>query len=310
MRKELLIFILILTFKFSSGQQFTDLYGDYLGQTPPGDTPAVFLPGIISTSNLEHSAAIFSSDGDEVYWSSMEFPISQNKAKLLRMSRINNRWTRPEILIPFGDKVICGNPFLSIDDKRLYFDAESDTTSKNVDIWFIEKQDNGWSKPQNLSPVINTAEIQAQASLNSEGTVYYLNAKGNNGPFFILRSKYKNGNYLQPDSLPESINSPSMDWTPYIARDDSYLIFSSTRGGGYGSGDLYISYHDFDDDTWTEPVNMGGLINSGTMERLPYVSPDGMYLFFTRWTEENDQDVFWVSAKIIDRLKGKSNTRK
>jgi hypothetical protein len=29
--------------------EFTDLYSDYLGQTPPGDTPMVFAGGIVST---------------------------------------------------------------------------------------------------------------------------------------------------------------------------------------------------------------------------------------------------------------------
>ena len=62
-----LLILLFLCVNLSSGQQFTDLYGDYLGQTPPGDTPAVFAPGIVSTSHLEHSPAIFSNDGNEVY---------------------------------------------------------------------------------------------------------------------------------------------------------------------------------------------------------------------------------------------------
>jgi hypothetical protein len=59
MKKTLIISLLVLVAQFSFGQQFTDLHGDYLGQTPPGDTPVVFAPGIISKNGLEHSAAFF-----------------------------------------------------------------------------------------------------------------------------------------------------------------------------------------------------------------------------------------------------------
>ena len=52
---------------------------------------------------------------------------------------------------------------------------------------------------------------------------------------------------------------------------------------------------------------MGEPINTGAQERLPGVSPDGRYLFFTRWTPDHNQDVFWVSANIINRLRKQEN---
>lgn len=305
MKKRLPV-IIILFFNFSFGQQFTDLCGDYLGQTPPGDTPVVFAPGIVSTSNLEHSPTIFSNDGNEVYWSSHEFPLDKNEAKLWFMKRINNRWTKPVTIHPFGDslQITCGGPFLSFDNKKLYFGADMEGIN-NSDLWFMERQSNKWSKPQKLSSTINTKEIQAQAAYNSDGTVYYLEAKGNYGPFYIFRSRFENGKYHKPEALPSCINSTApQNWTPYIAPDDSYLIFSSSRAGGFGQGDLYISFHKVNTDTWSEPINLGEPINTRAQERLPGISPDGKYLFFTRWTPDQDQDIFWVSAEIIDRLRG------
>jgi hypothetical protein len=47
----------------------TGLTGPYLGQEPPGSIPKLFAPGIISTdADFEHSAAVFSPDGNEVFW--------------------------------------------------------------------------------------------------------------------------------------------------------------------------------------------------------------------------------------------------
>jgi hypothetical protein len=59
---------------------------------------------------------------------------------------------------------------------------------------------------------------------------------------------------------------------------------------------------------------MGEPINTGTEERLPGLSPDGKYLFFTWLTRYNnkdfDHDIFWVSTEIIEKLRGNSNEKK
>jgi Tol biopolymer transport system component len=298
MKNKLLFFLLILIAKSSFGQEFTDLYGDYLGQNPPENTPVVFAPGIISRGSTEHSAAIFSSDGNQVYWVSRQIPVMN----IWYMTRINNRWTKPEILPPFGDSKVCFDPFLSNDGNRLYFA----TGNGNVDIWFIEKQGGGWSKPQGLSSVINTHNGQCQATFTNDETVYFIDYKTINKKWTcdILKSKFRNGNYLPPVTLPACINSQTEDWTPFVAKDESYLVFSS-------GGDLYISFHDNKNDVWSDRINMGDSINTKTQETYPTISPDGKYLFFTRYTNEtNDMDIFWVSAKIIDRLREKSNIEK
>jgi Tol biopolymer transport system component len=300
MKRELLIITLILIVQFSFGQQFTDLYGEYLGQTSPGDTPVVFAPGIISRYSLEHGPAVFSNDGNEVYWAWRDNP--STICHIWYMKRINNRWTKPESFAPFGDTVTHWDPFLSLDGKRLYFSAKK---NGKADIWFVEKLDNRWGKPQNISAVINNdTEDQCQAVLNSKGTVYYNNNS-------IRRSKLIDGNYLPPETLPACIN-PGGD--PYIAPDDSYLLFASARLND--QLDIYISFHDTLTDTWSEPVNLEEPINKNQpsylgIDRFPAISPDGKYLFFTRYNGYgNDMDVFWVSAKIIDRLREKSKKSK
>jgi Tol biopolymer transport system component len=93
------------------------------------------------------------------------------------------------------------------------------------------------------------------------------------------------------------------NWAPFISPDESYLIFCSTRGlSEYDQGDLFISFHKHDG-SWTDPVTLGTTINTNQMERFSTLSPDGKYLFFTRDTEGYDEDVYWVSAKIIDDIK-------
>ena len=62
----------------SPGDVAPDLVGPWLGQAPPGSTPKLFAPGLVSTRHHEHSGAVFSPDGDEVFWT-----VRQALAKLV-----------------------------------------------------------------------------------------------------------------------------------------------------------------------------------------------------------------------------------
>ena len=104
--------------------------------------------------------------------------------------------------------------------------------------------------------------------------------------------------------LTTPINSKYSDYSPFIAPDESYLIFASDyRQGGYGETDLYICYKNIDG-SWTEPINVGADINSTEQEFCPMVTLDEKYFFFISSRNGNYQ-AYWVDAKIIEKLKPK-----
>ena len=59
------------------------------------------------------------------------------------------------------------------------------------------------------------------------------------------------------------------------------------------------------DDTWTKPINLGMTINSKFDETVATVTPDGKYLIFSRRTEGNALNLYWVSAEVIENLRPK-----
>ena len=108
------------------------------------------------------------------------------------------------------------------------------------------------------------------------------------------------GAFLPPVRLDAAVNTNGYEADVFVAPDASYLIFCSTREGGLGRGDLYISFKNANGG-WSKAVNMGPSINTPHYEYCPFVSKDGNYLFYT-----SQQDIYWVSTEIIEVLRAKS----
>ena len=171
------------------------------------------------------------------------------------------------------------------------------------DIWYVKRGKNKWLEPKRMNSIINNERIQALPSVSANNNLYFLNYHENvTHSYGIYKSTFKHNQYSQPVPLPEQINSVYRDWTPFISPEEEYIIFSSHRPNGYGSGDLYISFAD-KYGNWSKPINLGEPINTPSQERFPMVSPDGKVLFFTRSTISNNDDIYWVKSSIIMRLK-------
>jgi Tol biopolymer transport system component len=203
-------------------------------------------------------------------------------------------------------------PAFSPDGRRVYFfaprpgsDAAKDDESA-LDIWVAEKQGDGWSEPKCLNLVVRYPELRYadMPRVTRNGTLYFLgyapDTKSNHG---IYRSELVNSEYAKPELLPRSINLPPfLNWAPFIAPDESYLLFSSNRTGSLDEyGDIYISRRQLDG-SWTDPVSLGEPVNTKMQEVFPGVSPDGKYLFFCRYTPGHKNDVYWVDVASIKAL--------
>lgn len=279
----------------------SNLKGDYFGQTPPGDTPVVFAPDIISIdSTIEHGSPSFSPDGNEVFWQS-NYRQSGKETQIfgVTMKQNGNIWTVPE-----KTKYSSGFVFAP-DGERLYFGSKEEKGH----VCFVKKQGESWSEIKDLGLIERFPDLKFAYNLTiaSNSTIYFLgHAEGFKNNYAIYRTEFINGEYEKPELLPLNINTPGdsiLNWTPYIAPDESYLIFSRRRILPKDDfGNLYISFRQ-PDKSWTDPVSLGESINSNGYERFPKVSPDGKYLFFTRFVSRGNEDVLWVSADIIEKLR-------
>jgi Tol biopolymer transport system component len=290
-----LILMVMFASSWKTQDEFTDLKGDYMGQKPPGMIPEKFLPGIVSTSKSEFNAA-FSPDGNHFVYSISE----AGRETMFYMKRVNDQWTVPRSA-PFVSKKNDCDPYFSHDGQRLYFIStrpkQNEPTSKDWDICYTEREGQGWSEPQNIGPPVNSKHDEYYVSLTKKGTIYFASDRGGGyGSHDIYRSRLAKEGYEKPENLGSAINTKYMEHDPFVAPDESYLVFTSVnRPGGFGSGDMYISYRS-KDGTWTEAKNLGKPFNTSGYDFCPILSPDGKHFFFTQ-----KGDIFWVRIEALLR---------
>jgi Tol biopolymer transport system component len=297
MKTSNIILIVILFAAESITAQTMDSI-NYLNQKPPGKVAEIFAPGIFSTSALEHAAPAFSPDGKTVLWSVMKVPSYQ--LFLLEMNFENGKWSSAHSP-SFSDTTVNEvYPCFSPDGNNLYFSSDRITgpsSPRKNRLWYVNREATGWSEAKVLDTVKNENGIYANSIAGNWSRYLSIGISGN-----------MDWNIFQSDrsgkikALPSHINSKGYEDGPFIAPDESYLIFESDRPTTVqGNLDLYISFRKKNGE-WTEPRNMGATINTNWAERFARVSPDGRYLFFGR-NIGNGFDIYWISAAIIGELK-------
>lgn len=257
----------------------------YLGQKPPKLMPEPFAPGLVTTEGWEYSG-VFSPDMKEFYFlrevegtKEQEFVVYKNE---------EDKWI--ETVISSRQ----GQPFVSPDGKTMHLGRR-----------YRERNDTGeWSEVKSLDEPFKDLLIM-RLTASSKGTYFFDEFKEDlTGD--IRYSRRIDGKHEEPKLLGKNINT-GRSFHPFIAPDESYLLFDSTREGGYGDSDLYISFRQ-QNGSWGNPVNLGEHINTDAWEAAATVTPDGKYLFFNRNMGSDNYenvDIFWVSTAIIEKLRPK-----
>ncbi len=272
------------------------LENPYFGEKPPGLTPKLFAPPIVSPDGL-FEGGNFSPDMKEYYFSRKNGKYEKRTFFVIRYE--NNSWgNESETDIRY--------PKFSKDGNIIYVGNK-----------YRERIECGWSELKSLGPPFSDKHIMG-ISFSDYGTSYFdeISFDQNNKPDTIGAISYSrlvNGKYEPRQKLGKDINTGTWIAHPYIAPDESYLIWDQKGAGGYGQADIFISFKQ-KDGPWLPGINMGNIINTELSESGAYVTVDGKYLFFTRGEWEVKEDgsenwvgkPFWVDSQIIENLRPKN----
>jgi Tol biopolymer transport system component len=286
MKKLLLITTTVFYLQQSNAQ--TDSL--YLNQVPPDETPVLFAPGIVSIDGRYEYGIGISPEGKEIYYT------ASDPGDGLTVTRWDGtKWTTPVAANLRGSNTGDFEAFFTPDGNKLYFTSDTNNISN---FWYMEKNASKWDGPIHLdSPVNNTSVMWC--SFTSDETMYY----GNNSNSKIHRAKLTDGKYTTTENLGFTGSHPS------VAKDESFILFNSSYYGGFGKGDIFVVFRK-EDGSWTKPVNIGNKINTSYLETCASLSPDGKYIFFSRYNEPGEKsNIYWAKVdELIDSLKQQAFT--
>lgn len=287
MNRILATFALVLSAAAASttghaGDKLEGVQGPYLGQTPPGMTPEVFAPGIISTDGWEYGV-VFAPNMKELYWVREVNADTEPEQQFVVYEQKGGEWYQRVI----GDR--SGTPTLSTDGKIMFFGRS-----------YKERTADGWSDFKRLGPAFEDIRIM-RVTASKSGTIVIDEAKEDST---LRYSRMVDGKWEAPKPLPATINTGQFNAHPFIAPDESYIIWDGQRNSEVRNADLFISFRQ-PDGNWGEAIKFDERINTPLADFAAQVTPDGKYLFFNRSVGPDNTDTFWVDAQIIEELRPK-----
>jgi hypothetical protein len=309
-----------------SGTKFPTFSGPYLGQTPPGDEPMLFAPGIVSTAMYTRDLTM-TPDWKEIY-----FCVSAYGFNLIFHTQLENGvWTEPKpASFIQNPEYMHYEPHVTPNGKRLLFLCtmpKAPGEPENEDIWVVDRTETGWGNPYNLGAPVNSENSEFYHSVTRDGTLYFTRQEKGKRTGYIYRSYLVNGKYSEPEKLPEQVNCGTNRFNAYIQPDEKYIIVPAMgREDSYGGTDYYVVFRN-QNDQWSEPINLGEKINTESgREFSASLSPDGKYLFFMSsrlnpdleknltdtpisklasfygQPQNGNADIYWVKADFIEKL--------
>lgn len=266
------------------------------------DTPRVFGEGVISNGDFTFNTT-FTPDGRTVFFS--RSTINWGYIAIFMSKQEQGVWGKA-VPVAFTGTYRDTDPVVSADGKRLYFSSDrplsgGQYTDYNYHLFYVPLQD---GEPGSAAVPVDVPLLPGMKvsypSFTAGGDLYFTSSDTATRDGDIYVSTFRDGVYHTPERLP--FNDPKIiDFDPVVARDGSFVIFSSIgRKGGLGSVDLWVSFHS--GDTWTTPVNLGPHVNTALNEGAPGLSPDNKKLYFQANRQKTPRPVYKDGKMTADAL--------
>ena len=139
-----------------------------------------------------------------------------------------------------------------------------------------------WSSPTIVAAPINTEGNEGSVFINNRGTTMYVTQckveKKKSLGCGIYVSNRKGKVWSDPKILQIKIDSNTTIGHPTLSQDESTMIFAADMQGGYGGKDLWMVKKE-KRSNWSDPINLGPLVNTPGDEMFPFLHIDGTIYF-------------------------------
>ncbi|RIJ42109.1 hypothetical protein D1627_07505 [Pontibacter oryzae] len=186
----------------------------------------------------------------------------------------------PKTLNAFGLQYF---PYTTADQRYFIYTArESARPEHDENIYVSQRSGEEWQRPLPISTNINTPANEGAATISGDGKTLVFtscNRPDSQGDCDLYISFRTGSEWSRPQNMGKTVNSKAWDSQPSLSADGRTLYFTSTRGGGNGKEDIWVTYRN-DDGGWQQPSNLGQPINSPARDMAPSIHMSGSTLYF------------------------------
>lgn len=267
----------------------------------------------VNTKYME-SKPVISPDGTRLYFARKNTPENiggkRDDQDIYVSDLVNGEWTfAHNIGRPLNDKLPNGICSVSPDGNTItVINAYYDDGNVDDGVSVSRKTASGWSFPrrQIIDDYHNLSEYQDYFVSNSGkvliSAVQRRDSRGDQDLYVSFRTG--EDSWSKPVNMGRVINTPKVEFAPFLASDNKTLYFASNGHRGFGESDIFYTRRL--DDTWTNwspPENIGRAINSIGWDGYYTISAKGDYAYFISTAgalskvnfNPTDEDIFRIS---------------
>jgi hypothetical protein len=176
-------------------------------------------------------------------------------------------------------------PCLSADGLILYFSDFYDWIAAgdrpggvgHHDLWMCTRasRNDPWAAPVNMGAPLNSGNAEVSPTISHDGLTFIFASNrsggGSNYDLWMSTRPAAEGDWAVPVNLGPAVNSSAFDGEVCLSTDGLALFFCSTRPGGMGSYDIWVTTRRSQAAAWSPPVNLGPAIG-GDLYGVPIVA--------------------------------------
>lgn len=193
-----------------------------------------------------------------------------------------------------------GAASIAADGQSLYFTGcERPDGLGSCDIYKTSIEGEKWSKPINLGKNVNSKYFDTQPAISADQSrLYFISSRpgpNSDGKFELKNCDiwYSDFDFDLEEWGPaknlEELNTPGVEFSPFIGADGVTLFFASNgHKPNFGGTDFYVSRYDFKGNTWSTPDNLGEPINTDEDEAFISLPASGDIIYFSSKREDLD----------------------
>jgi outer membrane protein OmpA-like peptidoglycan-associated protein len=200
-------------------------------------------------SQLHEGPVTFNKKGNKIYFTRSNLDKGIRRAdkkgrvglKIYEAFRGDFDWENI-VELPFNDdEYSCMHPSLSADETKLFFSSNMPGGYGGMDLYFVEKFNDKWSKPINLGPDINTSRNEVFPFIHESGSLFFA-SDGHDGlgGLDIFMINVLGRRWGKVINLGQPFNSDKDDLGLILDIRGTQGYLTSNREGGKGSDDIYI----------------------------------------------------------------------